>query len=202
MNTNLLQGRLRHVLSLLLSSALAGAPAQAQAQPGAAPPPAQAALPSYLTQELRHPRLAGQGDYRWFGLKIYQAGLWVGEQGYRGLAADGAPFVLVLRYARNLDGQKIAEASVEQMEKIAAGSGAQRASWLAQMKSIFPDVREGTQLGGAYLPGRGVRFYLDGKPLAELPDAAFAQAFFAIWLDPASSAPKLREALLRAAGPG
>ena len=87
------------------------------------------------------------------------------------------------------------------MEKIGAGSEAQRAAWLEKMRSIFPDVRDGSRLGGVFLPGRGVRFYRDGKELALVDDPAFAQAFFGIWLDPATSAPKLRAALLRDAAP-
>lgn len=153
-----------------------------------------AEAPAYVAQELNTPRLSGQGGYTWFGLKIYSAELWVGPQGYAG---DAAPFVLELRYARSLDGRKIAEASAEQMAHIQAGSDAQRAAWLERMKAIFPDVQDGTRLGGVLLPGQGVRFYRDGKPLATVPDPAFARAFFGIWLDPATSAPKLRTALLR-----
>jgi hypothetical protein len=150
--------------------------------------------PAYVGQELGAARLSGQGNYTWFGLKIYAAELWLGPQGY---AADGVPLVLELRYARALNGARIADASAEQMAHIGAGSPAQRSAWLAQMKAIFPDVQDGTRLAGVLLPGQGVRFYRDGQLLATVPDPAFARAFFGIWLDPATSAPKLREALLR-----
>ncbi|MEC5160986.1 MULTISPECIES: chalcone isomerase family protein [unclassified Janthinobacterium] len=163
--------------------------------------PAQSAPAAHIARALPQARLAGQGGYSWFGLKIYHAQLWVGEQGYRGGAPEAAPFVLDLRYQRALDGARIAAASVEQMRKIGAGSAAQRQAWLQTMERIFPDVQEGTHISGAYLPGAGARFYLDGKALAEVPDAAFARAFFAIWLDPASSAGELREALLLDAAP-
>lgn len=155
------------------------------------------AEPAYVTRELGNARLAGQGVYTWFGLTIYSAELWVGPQGYM----PAAPFVLDLRYARALNGRKIAEASAEQMAKIGAGSETQRAAWLERMTAIFPDVREGTRLTGVFLPGQGARFYQDGKELALVADPAFAQAFFGIWLDPATSAGKLRAALLRDAGP-
>jgi len=152
-----------------------------------------AAAPAHIDQHLAQARLAGAGPFTWFGLRIYDAELWVGEQGYQ----PGAPFVLDLRYARKLDGAKIAKASFDEMEKLGAGTPAQRAAWLARMKEIFPDVKEGTRISGAFLPGAGARFYLDGKPLATVPDPDFARAFFAIWLDPNTSARGLRTALLK-----
>lgn len=174
---------------MALSAALALAPAWA------------AEAPPYAARELGAPRLAGQGEFTYFGLSIYNAELWVGPQGYRPALRDAAPYALELRYARTLDGRRIAEASAAQMEKAGTGSAALRAAWLQKMLAIFPDVKEGSRLGGVFLPGEGVRFYSDGQPLATVADPAFAQAFFGIWLDTATSAPKLREALLREAAP-
>lgn len=155
------------------------------------------AAPAHIESHLTQARLAGQGPFTWFGLKIYDAELWVGEKGYQ----PNAPFVLELRYARKLDGAKIAAASAEQMEKIGAGSAAQRTAWLARMKEIFPDVKDGSRISGVFLPNSGVRFYLDGKALASVPDPEFARAFFAIWLDPNTTAKGLRAALLKDAAP-
>ena len=64
------------------------------------------------------------------------------------------------------------------------------------MTALFPDVKEGTHITGIYLPNESVRFYLDGQWLGEIRDADFARAFFAIWLDPKTSAPDLRKKLL------
>lgn len=155
---------------------------------------ARAAAP-HIEAHLNQPRLAGAGTFTYFGLKIYDARFWVGEQGYR----PDTPFVLELEYARKLRGTKIADASADQMAQIGAGTPAQRKAWLARMKEIFPDVREGSRISGVNVPGNGVRFYLDGQPLATVPDPEFARAFFAIWLDPRTTAPALRTALLKGA---
>ena len=184
---------MRRVLTLcLLSLAMLGA---ARA---AAP-----AAPAFIAVDVPEARLAGEGDYTWFGMRIYRAQLWVGPLGYQGAASDTAPFALELRYARALDGKKIAEASYEQMQKLAVGTEPQRLAWLQTMQRIFPDVREGQRIAGAYRAGiaPGVRFYLDGKVLADVSDGDFARAFFAIWLAPATTAPKLRSALLQNAAP-
>jgi hypothetical protein len=180
-------------LAVLLAAAALVQPLPAAAQ--------GAVAPAHVARELARPRLAGAGGYSWFGLPIYTARLWVGEQGYRADAPEAAPFVLELRYARALAGARIAEASVEQMERLGAGSAPQRARWLLEMKAIFPDVQAGSQLSGVFLPAAGTRFYLDGRALATLAEPAFAKAFYAIWLDPASSARGLRESLLRDAAP-
>ena len=153
--------------------------------------------PLHIAQDVPDARLAGSGTFTYFMMKIYSAELWVGPQGY-GLTT---PFALDLRYARKLDGKKIAEASAEQMEKIGAGSAAERQVWLQGMTAIFPDVQAGSHITGMFVPGEGARFYLDGKPIGSINDAGFARAFFAIWLDPKSTAPALRTALLKDAGP-
>ena len=155
------------------------------------------AAPAHIEAHLPQARQAGQGVFTYFGLKIYEAQLWVGEKGYQ----SGEPFVLDLLYARKLDGGKIAEASANEMEKLNAGTPVQRKAWLARMKEIFPDVKDGSRISGVFLPNSGARFYIDGKPLASIPDPEFARAFFAIWLDPGTSAGKLRTALLKDAAP-
>jgi hypothetical protein len=157
--------------------------------------------PAHIQAEIPQARLAGAGTFRWFGLKIYDAQLWVGANGYSEQQPLAEKFALDLRYARDLQGSKIAAASEEQMAKLEAGTAQQRASWKEDMIRLFPDVREGTHLTGVYLPDQGARFYLDGKPIGTIRDREFARAFFAIWLDPATTAPALRKALLQNAAP-
>lgn len=154
------------------------------------------AAPAHIEHDVPNARLAGSGTFTYFTMTIYAAQLWVGPQGY----SPSAPFALDLRYARKLNGKKIAEASAEQMEKIGASTPAERAAWLRKMIAIFPDVHEGSHITGVYLPKQGVRFYLDGKPLATIDDDDFSIAFFGIWLDPKTTAPALRAALLQQAG--
>lgn len=157
---------------------------------------ADAGLPVAAT-DIPQARLAGQGAFSWFGMKIYDARLWVGDAGY----TPGAPFALELRYARSLGGARIADASDNQMEKNGAGTAAQRAAWLRRMRAIFPDVKEGSTITGVFLPDGGVRFNLDGKVLGTIAEPGFAEAFAGIWLGPATTAPRLRESLLKGAAP-
>jgi hypothetical protein len=156
-----------------------------------------AGLPATVAAELPGARLAGEGSYQWFGLKIYDAALWVGENGLDPASPYAHRFALDLAYARNLDGRKIAQSSREQMAKLGEGSAEQREAWTRRMEQLFPDVTEGTHITGVYLPGSGASFYRDGKRLGDIADRDFAKSFFAIWLDPRTSAPDLRADLLR-----
>ncbi len=153
---------------------------------------AVAAAPPQVAEHVASARLAGKGTFTYYTLRIYDAELWVGERGYQ----TGAPFALDLRYARKLDGVKIADASADQMEKIGAGTAAQRKAWLGTMRELFPDVRDGSRITGVNVPNVGAVFYLDGKLLGSVPDPVFARAFFGIWLDANTTAPALRRALL------
>jgi hypothetical protein len=159
------------------------------------------AAPAWLEAELPKARLAGSGNFRYFGMNIYDADFWVGQNGYRSSAPTAEKFALDLRYARALVGKRIASSSADEMKKLGLGTPEQRAVWLAKMEALFPDVQEGTRITGLYLPQHGARFYRDGKLLGEIADPEFGVAFFAIWLDPKTTAGKLREALLADAAP-
>lgn len=157
--------------------------------------------PAHIEAELPAARLAGAGNFRYFGFDVYDAQLWVGAGGYRPAAPTAEKIALDLRYARTFAGKKIAAASIDEMKKLNLGTTEQRADWLARMEALFPDVRQGTHLTGVYLPNKGVRYYHDGKLLGEIADPEFARAFFAIWLDPKTTAGNLRTALLADAAP-
>jgi hypothetical protein len=134
----------------------------------------------------------GAGTLRWFGLRVYDAEL----------RADARPvsfssrLALTLRYARPLKGQAIAERSLQEIAALGFGSPAQRAAWGDAMRALFPDVAQNDSLTGLHLPGRGARFFHNGRPLGEIDDPQFSRAFFAIWLDARTRAPSLRAALL------
>ncbi|MBB1161900.1 chalcone isomerase family protein [Aquariibacter albus] len=158
---------------------------------------AAGAAPPEVAGEVPEARLVGQGRLRYFGLHIYDAELWAGPS----LAAGDTdyarqPLALVLRYARSLDGAKIAERSIEEMRRIGAFSAEQSATWLRFMNEAFPDVQDGDRLTGLYRPGEAAAFAFNGKPRATLRDAEFARLFFGIWLAPTTSQPGLRARLL------
>lgn len=197
-----LPGRgLLHALPGLCLAALAllagTTAAPARADPQAAP------LPAAVQEHLPRLQLLGQGRFRWLGLHIYDAALWTEPDSAHdhhaaaeSLAAGRRPLALRLRYARAFSGPDIARHTVDEMARLGLADPARRSHWRAAMLNIFPDVQPGSVLIGVHLPGQGARFFNQDKLLGEIPDAAFARAFFALWLHPQTRSPALREALL------
>ncbi|WP_422403287.1 chalcone isomerase family protein [Pseudomonas sp. GZD-209] len=138
--------------------------------------------------------LTGSGDFSWFGLRLYSARLFsaVSPQHW------DEPFALELRYHRALSRDTLVDASLTEMRRLAAQPPSPQTleRWANNMRAAFVDVRPGMRITGVYLPGQGCRFYVDGQLRAEVADPAFAQAFFAIWLDPRARDPQLRQRLL------
>lgn len=167
------------VAATLALSALAGA-AHAQL------------LPAELAGSSPPLRESGAGEYRYFGFHVYDSRLWVTRE----RPEPDSVFVLGLRYSRDFRGNRIARQSDEEIRRLGIGSEAERVRWLEEMTRLFPDVKQGDELAGQNLPGRGIRFFHNGRPIGEVADAGFARAFFAIWLDPRTRGPDLRSALL------
>lgn len=176
-------------------------PALALAQSTAPDSPAATAspVPAYIVREMPDARAAGRGRLTWFGLQIYDARLYVPERGFDASDFASQRFALELTYARRLDGKSIAERSQGEIEKLGFGTEDQRAAWLREMSKIFPDVAAGQVLAGFHLPNGATRFFFEGRFIGAIADPAFGHAFFAIWLDPRTSAPKLRTELLQRA---
>jgi hypothetical protein len=169
----------------------------------AMPEPATAQpAPEAVTGQFAQARLAGEGELRWFGLKVYAAQLWVGPQAFRPERSASLPFALQLQYATGLKGELIAERSLQEIERMGFGDPQRRGRWFADMKRLFPNVARGDRLTGVNEPGRGARFYHNDRPIGAVDDPDFATAFFAIWLDERTVAPSLRDALLKQASAG
>jgi Chalcone isomerase-like len=141
-------------------------------------------------------RVQGEGELRMYGFHIYNAKLYVGPTGLSSTQVTSKPFALDIEYARDFRGAAIAKKGREQMDELGLASKTQTANWEKQLAGLFPDVRAGDHLVAIYMPARGTTFYADDTRLGTIPGDDFAKAFFAIWLDPRTAAPGLRNALL------
>lgn len=152
-------------------------------------PASYAREPLELPQYLSSAKLQGSGRLTWWGLHIYDASF------YRVGSLSSSEFALDMRYQKSFSGISIANRSVEEMKRIGVPD-VQAALWGRELTSFLPNVEPGQTLTAIYSPRQGTTFYYQGKQIAQIPGADFSKAFFGIWLDPKTSAPKLRTDLL------
>lgn len=153
-----------------------------------------------VSAELPQAAWVGTSRMRFFGFDIYDAQLWAAP-GFRASDYTSTPFALELSYLRNLDGRAIAERSLKEMRRAGTFTPDQETRWLSAMQDAFPDVRNGDRITGMHQPGRGARFWFNGKLRATIADTEFSRHFFGIWLATWTSEPRLRTALLERAAP-
>lgn len=173
--------RRRWLGAMLLAALAAAAPYAAGADWRALLPQAQA---------------LGGGDLTWFGLRIYRATLWSASRPFDATQ----PFALQLHYYRSISRERLVSASIDEIRRLSPApiAAATLTRWEALLNTAFIDVRDGDELTGVYLPGKGMQLYDRQRLLADLNEEALARAFFDIWLNPDSRDQRLRQRLIGA----
>lgn len=137
-------------------------------------------------------RPIGSGELRWFGFRVYRAALWAPDP----VAwAEGGDFALVIQYQRAIGSGRLVQASLDEMRRLGLADDEQLARWRPLLEQAFPDVEAGDRITGVNLAGKGAAFYFGDAVTAGIADPAFAEAFFAIWLDERTREPGLRASL-------
>ena len=157
------------------------------------------AVPVEVAAEIPGARLVGASRLRYLGLHVYDIRLW-SDSAEAASQPSTALLALELDYARSLSGTQIADSALKEMQGIENIDAAQAQAWLARLRKIIPDVRKGDRITGVQRPGESTRFFVNGVLKGGLRDADFTRRFFAIWLSPSTSQPRLREALLSGKG--
>lgn len=141
-------------------------------------------------------RPRGSARLRMFGLHIYDARFWA-QDPFVAERFQASSLALELVYARSLKGERIAEASLQEMKRGGAVADADAGRWMDFMRKTFPDVKAGDQIIGVWEPReQRSSFFINGAPGPALVDAAFGERFFGIWLAPHTSQPEMRLRLL------
>ena len=150
-------------------------------------------LPKHLHKQVGGTwSLCGQGIFSWSVFKFYTIRLLTPS----GQFDAAQPYILDLSYLRKLPAQQIVMISLQEIERLFAPETEQVVSWRQALEAIIPDVGLGDRLFGWFKPDEGVYFFSSDRALGSILDPEFARAFAAIWLDPRTLRPALREALL------
>jgi hypothetical protein len=144
---------------------------------------------SHINSAFGATRLQGAGKLTWWGLDIYDASL------YRAGSLSSPEFALNLRYQKAFTGLAIANRTADEMKKMGIPD-TQAVLWGKELAAFLPNIESGQSLTAIYTPKQGTLFFYDGKQIAQVKGADFSKAFFGIWFDSKTSAPKLRTELL------
>jgi hypothetical protein len=142
--------------------------------------------------------LEGAGLFRWkYFVKVYAAAHYVGEDA-RGRTADAdVPRRLEIAYFVGISGEDFGRAADELLsEALPPDRLAPLRSRLDELHRAYVNVKAGDRYALTYVPGRGTELTLNGAPLALIPGADFARAYFGIWIGQRPIDGGLRDALL------
>jgi hypothetical protein len=150
------------------------------------------AAPLHLHKYMENPQPVGSGDLRYLVWNVYTATLFAPS----GAWSPDAPFALHIVYHMDIQGEDIASRSIEEMRRQGLDDPEAARRFEARMAAVFPDVTGGTTLTGIRERDGGTLFYRNGAFIGAVREREFTDRFFAIWLAPDTSEPRLRERLL------
>ncbi|QWE18294.1 chalcone isomerase family protein [Polynucleobacter corsicus] len=145
--------------------------------------------PPHIKSMMGQVQLQGLGRLNFWGFHVYDASL------YRSATQDSQEFALELKYQRAFSGEALANRTAQEMKNLGVAD-AQATSWGKELASFFPNVEPGQTISAVYTLKQGTSFFYEGKKISQIQGNDFAKAFFGVWLDSKTSAPKLRADLL------
>jgi hypothetical protein len=142
-------------------------------------------------------KLNGLGLRKKSVFKVYVGGLYLESPSKDAgaiLASDEAKAIR-MHFLRDLTKAQLVEAFLEGFEANAKDKAAQKAAF-DKMLALVPDVKEGTTMTFAYLPGKGTTLSAGSKELGVFEGKGFADAVFSIWLGPKPPSEDLKKGML------
>lgn len=146
-----------------------------------------------INKEITDAQLVTTARLSVFVFDIYDASLYTPN----GQPTFEPPFALKLSYLRDIDGEDIADRSAEEMRLQNRVDEVTLAAWHSQMRNIFPDVTKGDEIAGVYKNPPQCVFYKNGQYIGEMLEPEFCDVFFDIWFGKNTTAPKLRNQVLK-----
>lgn len=145
-------------------------------------------------------RKVGSAALTWGPFTVYTSQLRTPDGRYSGPDRDQA---LIITYQRDIARDELVGATRDQWQALGIlKSEPQSEAWLGMLDNLWPDVVQGTQLAFVVHNGQGQFWYRATAaqktflPLGPAQSDAFSRHFLAIWLDPRTQYPELRQQLI------
>ena len=130
--------------------------------------------------------------------KAYVAALYLEEETPAARALEDVPKRLEIEYFWPIAGADFGRAAEEMLRRQLGDAGLEPLrERLEGLHAAYRDVRPGDRYALSYAPGAGTTLSLNGEPLATVPGADFAAAYFGLWLADEPLDEALREELLQ-----
>ena len=145
-------------------------------------------------------RKVGDATLTWGPFSVYTSQLRTPDGNYTGPGQNQA---LIITYKRDISRDDLVDATRDQWQALGIlEREPQSESWLRMLQSLWPDVVPGTQLVFVFNDKQGQFWYRASAtqktftPLGPRQSEAFSTHFLAIWLDPKTQYPALRQQLI------
>jgi hypothetical protein len=138
------------------------------------------------------PGLVGSGRLNILAVPVLDVSLFAPQSHWR----PDRPYALQVNFLRDLEARKVVGHVRDEMQHIGAGNAGRLELWKRKLEAVLPDIRRGDVLTGVRNETGATVFFLGEKPLGLIAESSFSDAFFGICLDPRTSQPKLRHAVL------
>lgn len=145
-----------------------------------------------LAQYVPQAQEVGSGRLTVLFWNVYDATLYAPEAKW----SPTTPYAISISYLRELSGKDIAKTSADAIRDLGFSDEATLDDWYRRMLMIFADVHENTTLIGIRNNQGQTLFYNNNQLAGIIPDPAFADWFFGIWLNEKTQKPDLRRKLL------
>jgi len=142
-------------------------------------------------------KLNGLGLRKKSVFKVYVGGLYLESASKDGgaiVASDQAKAIRMY-FLRDLTKAQLVEGFQEGFDGNVKDKAAEKAAF-DKMLALVPDVKEGTTMTFAYLPGKGTTLSAGTKELGVFEGKGFADAVFSIWLGPKPPSDDLKKGML------
>ena len=143
-------------------------------------------------------KLNGMGLRKKAIFKVYVGGLYLETSSKDAgaiLAAD-APKAVTMHFLRSVEKAKLVEAYTEGFQANAKEKAATQKANIDRFLGLVTDVKDGSEMTVAYVPGAGTTILRDGKEAGKIEGKEFSDALFAIWLGSKPPSEDLKKGML------
>lgn len=140
-------------------------------------------FPDHISIAATPMHLSGLTLKRFLFIKVFVAGLYLGENVPAEKALSDVPKRIEVHYLYGVPGKKLA---VETRRRIALNVTADQFQKLKEridrMDRFYVNIKSGDYYSLTYIPGQGTQFHYNDELKGTIPGADFASALFSVWV--------------------